>query len=71
MLGPDYFFGDPIQNHDNEEGFDRGTWMAKTKKGADECVPRWFAAVKEKYGLAYFLVSLSFAEDHLPRRCGC
>jgi dienelactone hydrolase len=50
VLGPDYFFGDPIQNHANEEGFDRPAWMAKSKKQADECVPKWLEAVKEKFG---------------------
>jgi len=50
VLGPDYFFGDPIQNHDNEEGFDRPAWIAKSKKQADECVPKWLEAVKEKFG---------------------
>jgi hypothetical protein len=50
VLGPDYFFGDPIQNHTNEEGWDRPAWIAKSRKAAEECVPRWFEAVKEKYG---------------------
>ena len=51
VLGPDYFFGDPIQNHTDEEGWDRAAWMTKSRKGADECIPKWFEAVKEKYGL--------------------
>jgi len=50
VLGPDYFFGDPVQNHTNEEGWDRPAWIAKSRKAAEECVPRWFEAVKEKYG---------------------
>jgi len=50
VVGLDYFFGDPVQNHMGKEGWDREAWMAKTRKGADECVPRWFEAVKEKYG---------------------
>jgi hypothetical protein len=50
VLGPDYFFGDPIQNHMNEEGWDRPAWMAKSRKAAGELVPKWFEAVKEKYG---------------------
>lgn len=49
-LGPDYFFGDPIQNHKDEEGFDRAAWSAKSKKQARESIPRWLEAVKEKYG---------------------
>jgi hypothetical protein len=50
VLGVDYFFGDPIQNHTNEEGWDRPAWMAKSRKAAGESVPKWFEAVKEKYG---------------------
>jgi len=50
VLGLDYFFGDPIYLHNEEEGFDRQAWMAKSKKAAGECVPKWFEAVKEKYG---------------------
>jgi hypothetical protein len=50
VLGPDYFFGDPIQNHTNEEGWDRQAWIEKSKKAASEYVPKWFEAVKEKYG---------------------
>lgn len=51
VLGPDYFFGDPVQDHSGEAGFDQSAWAAKSKKQADECVPRWLEAVKEKYGL--------------------
>jgi len=43
----DYFFGDPIQNHTNEEGWDRPAWMAKSRKAAGESVPKWFETVKE------------------------
>ncbi|KIM83119.1 hypothetical protein PILCRDRAFT_819887 [Piloderma croceum F 1598] len=50
VLGLDYFFGDPIQNHLNEEGWDRPAWMTKSRKAAGEFVPKWFEAVKEKYG---------------------
>lgn len=50
VLGPDYFFGDPIGGHLEEAGWDRAAWMAKSRKNADECVPRWLEAVKEKYG---------------------
>lgn len=49
-MGLDYFFGDPIQNHDNEEGFDRSAWFAKSRKQADDCLPNWIEAVKAKYG---------------------
>jgi len=50
VLGPDYFFGDPVQNHNGEEGFDRAAWFDKSVKNAAECVPRWLEAVKQIYG---------------------
>ncbi|PPQ79650.1 hypothetical protein CVT24_010246 [Panaeolus cyanescens] len=49
-VGLDYFFGDPIQNHDGEEGWDVMVWVNKARKVADEVVPRWIDAVREKYG---------------------
>jgi hypothetical protein len=68
VLGPDYFFGDPIQDHDNEEGFDKPAWMAKSKKQADECVPKWLEAVKEKFGLQHpiFCSRFSLVKDRFP-----
>jgi hypothetical protein len=50
VVGPDYFFGDPIDLHTGKEGWDRQAWMAKSRRAADECVPKWFEAVKEEYG---------------------
>lgn len=58
-LGLDYFFGDPVQNHADEEGFDRVAWSAKSKKQAAEYVPKWVDAVKAQYGttnINYFAV---------------
>jgi len=66
VLGPDYFFGDPIQNHSNEEGFNRGAWMAKSQKIAKECVPRWLEAVKQIYGadVKYSAVGYCFGASY-------
>ncbi|KAF8186793.1 Alpha/Beta hydrolase protein [Pholiota molesta] len=50
VLGLDYFFGDPVQNHADEPGFDRAAWVKKVKGLADEATPRWIDAVREKYG---------------------
>ncbi|KAK7437266.1 hypothetical protein VKT23_018707 [Stygiomarasmius scandens] len=50
VVGPDYFFGDTVDTHDNEAGFDRMAWVQKKKVVADESVPKWFSAVNEKYG---------------------
>ncbi|KAF9559365.1 alpha/beta-hydrolase [Agrocybe pediades] len=50
VLGLDYFFGDPIHLHTNEEGFDRGAWIEKVRGLAKEHTPAWVKAVREKYG---------------------
>jgi len=50
VLGLDYFFGDPIQNHTDEPDFDRAAWSAKSRKQANESTPGWTAAVRERYG---------------------
>ena len=50
VLGLDYFFGDPIHLHTNEEGFDRTAWMAKSRKQAKEAFPKWIKEVREIYG---------------------
>lgn len=49
-LGPDYFFGDPIQNHDDDPDFDMAAWLAKAKAQADKTVPKWLESVKAKLG---------------------
>jgi hypothetical protein len=50
VLGPDYFFGDPVQSHNNEPGFDRKAWISQAMERATEAVPKWIEAVREKYG---------------------
>ncbi|KAG2005026.1 dienelactone hydrolase [Coprinopsis cinerea AmutBmut pab1-1] len=49
VLGIDYFFGDPIQNHP-EPGFNITAWLAKSQRQAAEAVPKWKAAVIEQFG---------------------
>ncbi|KAJ8518990.1 hypothetical protein ONZ45_g3976 [Pleurotus djamor] len=51
VLGPDYFLGDPVQDHDGEEGFDRAAWFAKARANTEEVLPKWIQAVKETYGV--------------------
>jgi len=67
VLGPDYFFGDPVQNHNGEEGFDRSAWFDKSVKNAAECVPRWLEAVKQIYGAdaKYSAVGYCFGAPHV------
>jgi dienelactone hydrolase len=50
VLGIDYFFGDPVQRHTDEPGWDRAAWSAKSRKQATESTPVWTKAVREIYG---------------------
>ena len=50
VLGIDYFFGDPIQLHLDKEGFDIGSWIAKSRQRANEVFPKWVKEVREIYG---------------------
>ncbi|THU91291.1 alpha/beta-hydrolase [Dendrothele bispora CBS 962.96] len=50
VLGIDYFDGDPIDKHTNEENFDRQAWRSAATKRAKEWIPKWFDAIKESYG---------------------
>ena len=54
-IGIDYFQGDPVFLHrdgpkDPKEGFDFEAWKAKYQKFAEDNVPGWIDAVKQKYG---------------------
>ncbi|KAL5493012.1 hypothetical protein ACEPAI_4460 [Sanghuangporus weigelae] len=62
VVGIDYFFGDPVYIHTGEEGFDRPAWMAKSKAQAREYEPKWFEAIKERYGqdTNYYAVGYCF-----------
>lgn len=51
VLGVDYFLGDPVQNHDGEQGFDRPAWFAKARVNAADVLPGWVEGVKQKYGM--------------------
>ena len=57
VLGPDYFFGDHIQDH-QEPDFKlperRDAWILQMLKNAQEAMPRWLSAVKETYGMYGF-----------------
>ena len=48
VLGPDYFFGVPVQ--DLPEGYDKRAFAQKARTKAVEVFPKWFDAVKAKYG---------------------
>ncbi|KAF4590084.1 hypothetical protein EYR38_009382 [Pleurotus pulmonarius] len=53
VLGVDYFLGDPVQNHDGEQGFDRPAWFAKARENAADVLPGWVEGVKQKYGYCF------------------
>ncbi|KAH8113618.1 alpha/beta-hydrolase [Phellopilus nigrolimitatus] len=50
VVGIDYFLGDPIHIHNDEPGFDRPAWMAKSQAQAREHEPKWFEAIKNRFG---------------------
>jgi hypothetical protein len=50
VLGIDYFFGDPIQNHDGEVGFNRTAWINKSRQQATDSLPKWTEQVKKDVG---------------------
>ena len=57
VLGLDYFRDDPVWKHrkdrndtTTEPGFDYEAWKQKHTAFADEVVPRWVQAVRERYG---------------------
>ena len=56
VLGPDYFFGDPIQKHTTldleplDPNFDLMAWLSKSRAQAAAALPPWVAAVRKRYG---------------------
>ncbi|KAJ2928385.1 hypothetical protein H1R20_g8693, partial [Candolleomyces eurysporus] len=56
VLGLDYFFGDPIGLHVDQDlhpfdpNFDLPAWVAKSRVQAAQAVPIWNKAVRERYG---------------------
>jgi hypothetical protein len=50
VLGIDYFLGDPINLHLDEEGFHLATWISKSRQRAKEVFPKWIKEVREIYG---------------------
>ncbi|KIK60066.1 hypothetical protein GYMLUDRAFT_168638, partial [Collybiopsis luxurians FD-317 M1] len=57
VLGVDYFLGDAVYHHLDKPGFDRMAWIAEMHKIAQEVTPKWWAAVKAKYGEARYCIS--------------
>ncbi|RXW15381.1 hypothetical protein EST38_g10474 [Candolleomyces aberdarensis] len=50
VVGIDYFFGDPIQAHDGQPGFNMTAWFNKSREQAERALPGWIEAVRTKYG---------------------
>ena len=50
VLGIDYFLGDPIYPHNDEPGFDKQAWIAKSMAQANEVFPNWIEEVRKTYG---------------------
>jgi hypothetical protein len=60
VLGPDYFFGDYMQNH-TEPGFieRRTAWLAHRLKEAQAAMPQWISDVTAMYGMATYCILIS------------
>jgi hypothetical protein len=55
VLGPDYFFGDHMQDHTEPDFLEhRDEWFVQKLKRAQEAMPEWFSTVRETYGMASF-----------------
>ncbi|KDQ49047.1 hypothetical protein JAAARDRAFT_43121 [Jaapia argillacea MUCL 33604] len=67
VLSPDYFFNDPIQNHQDNPNHDRQAWVSKTKAQAAAATPKWIEAVKNKYGeeVKYSAVGYCFGAPYV------
>jgi hypothetical protein len=53
VLGPDYFFGDYMQNHTEPDFLDRREeWFSQILKKARAAMPEWLTTVRETYGMA-------------------
>ncbi|KAG6831281.1 hypothetical protein H0H87_005745 [Tephrocybe sp. NHM501043] len=51
VLGIDYFFGDAIHLHLEEERFDRAAWIANGRLKSREVYPKWLETVRSIYGI--------------------
>lgn len=65
VLGPDYFFGVPIQDLPADR--DKAAWSVEALEKATKAFPKWFEAVKAKYGECAPLDALSPPSDAYPR----
>jgi hypothetical protein len=49
VVGIDYFLGDPIYVH-KEENFDPYAWTDKARVKAEEITPKWVEDVRKYFG---------------------
>ncbi|KDQ51147.1 hypothetical protein JAAARDRAFT_41412 [Jaapia argillacea MUCL 33604] len=66
VLGPDYFFGNPVHLARETPNFDQDGWMNAAKDKTTEILPSWLKAAKEKYGTdtKYSVVGYCFGAPH-------
>lgn len=50
VYGIDYFLGDPIGDHINDPNFNQTEWLTKSRKQAEDTIPKWTAAILAKHG---------------------
>lgn len=58
VLGPDNFFGTPIQDLPADR--DKAAWAHEALTASIEVFPKWLDAVKEKYGMFSALGNVPF-----------
>ncbi|KAJ3494115.1 hypothetical protein NLJ89_g10877 [Agrocybe chaxingu] len=51
VLGPDYFFGDPIYPHLEDPTFNLTQWISEKVEIANEATPKWLEVVRQNYGV--------------------
>lgn len=51
VAGLDYFQGDPIYLHHDDEKWDRDAWFKRHRTEAFQIEAEWFAGIKERFGM--------------------
>ncbi|EIW80151.1 hypothetical protein CONPUDRAFT_82517 [Coniophora puteana RWD-64-598 SS2] len=71
VLGIDYFLGDPVtEARLKDKNFDRNTWRPGVEKIAEERIPGWIEAIKQRYpGAKFCTVGNCFGAPYAMDAC--
>jgi len=71
VLGIDYFLGDPVtEARLKDKNFDRNTWRPGVEKIAEERIPEWIEAIKQRYpGAKFCTVGNCFGAPYAMDAC--